>query len=70
MSQASEHKKISHHTPAQRSPAAVALVIFLFILIMGLAILTVNYNWQRVGKNQDADIFKTIKDKLNNVQVK
>lgn len=71
MSQANEHKKMHpQHTPAQRSPAEVALVIFLFVMIIGLAILTINYNWHRVGKNKDADIFTTIKEKLSNVQVK
>ncbi len=71
MSQASEHKHPRpNHTPVQRSASEIALVIFLFVMIIGLAILTINYNWQRTGKNQDADIFKTVKEKLSNVQVK
>lgn len=71
MSQASEHKHPRlNHTPVQRSTSEIALVIFLFVMIVGLAILTINYNWHQAGKNQDANIFKTVKEKLNNVQVK
>lgn len=70
MSTVSQDKKIHRASYNSRLSWEKVLVIILFALILGLAVLTINYNWHQTGKNEQADIFKTIKDKLSNVQVK
>ncbi len=63
----------SHVTKASlirsRSRGLTVLFFVLIVLVVGLTVWSISYNWQRQTGKSEANVFNLIKDRLSNINL-